>query len=172
MPWPRPVPSVRWGRRPLSTRLSPACRPRRPAEATRLSVGAVDPAARHRPACPVQVERAGGSVVEDRDPRHRQFAALLRTDVASRYRADGVTAHRFAGGDPSGGRAGGPPAELRACWTAIRRSTRSMPGVRRTPLAGTLHPPDGRRGAMYRLAVTPSPLTAKSWKGFSTAPSR
>src|ERR1700756_3970710 len=41
-----------------------------------------------------------------------QFAALSRTDVASRFGADGVTAHRFARGEPERGPSGreAPPA--------------------------------------------------------------
>jgi protein ImuB len=42
-----------------------------------------------------------------------QFAALLRTDVASRFGADAVTAHRFARGEPTRGPSGQePPADL------------------------------------------------------------
>lgn len=42
-----------------------------------------------------------------------QFAALLRTDVASRFGADAVTAHRFARGEPTRGPSGRePPADL------------------------------------------------------------
>ena len=57
-----------------------------------------------------------------------QFAALSRTDVASRFGADGVTAHRFARGEPERGLSGGSRRpNSRRCWTAIRRSTGSMP---------------------------------------------
>jgi protein ImuB len=42
-----------------------------------------------------------------------QFAALSRTDVASRFGADAVAAHRFARGEPDRGPSGRePPAEL------------------------------------------------------------
>ncbi len=42
-----------------------------------------------------------------------QFAALLRTDVASRFGAGAVTAHRFARGEPTRGPSGRePPADL------------------------------------------------------------
>jgi len=44
-----------------------------------------------------------------------QFAALSATDVASRFGADGVTAHRFARGEPERGPSGRePPPELEA----------------------------------------------------------
>ena len=44
-----------------------------------------------------------------------QFAALSRTDVASRFGADAVSAHRFARGEPERGPSGRePPAELDA----------------------------------------------------------
>ncbi|BBZ10296.1 DNA polymerase Y family protein [Mycobacterium branderi] len=44
-----------------------------------------------------------------------QFAALSRSDVASRFGADAVTAHRFARGEPERGPSGRePPAELDA----------------------------------------------------------
>ncbi len=44
-----------------------------------------------------------------------QFAALPRTDVASRFGADAVSAHRFARGEPERGPSGRePPAELDA----------------------------------------------------------
>src|SRR6201995_3909654 len=44
-----------------------------------------------------------------------QFAALPRTDVASRFGADAVSAHRFARGEPERGPSGHePPAELDA----------------------------------------------------------
>jgi protein ImuB len=39
-----------------------------------------------------------------------QFAALLRTDVASRFGADAITAHRFARGEPARGPSGREPA--------------------------------------------------------------
>jgi protein ImuB len=42
-----------------------------------------------------------------------QFAALLRSDVASRFGADAVTAHRFARGEPARGPSGRePPPDL------------------------------------------------------------
>ncbi|MBS2079259.1 DNA polymerase Y family protein, partial [Mycobacterium tuberculosis] len=44
-----------------------------------------------------------------------QFAALSRSDVASRFGADGVTAHRLARGEPERPPSGRePPAELEA----------------------------------------------------------
>jgi protein ImuB len=44
-----------------------------------------------------------------------QFAALPRTDVASRFGADAIAAHRFARGEPERGPSGrAPPAELDA----------------------------------------------------------
>jgi protein ImuB len=70
-----------------------------------------------------------------------QFAALLRTDVASRFGADGVTAHRFARGEPERGPSGRePPAELEAvldCDPPIDRVDAAAFAGR--SLAGTLH---------------------------------
>src|ERR1700756_790753 len=70
-----------------------------------------------------------------------QFAALSRTDVASRFGADGVTAHRFARGEPERGPSGRePPAELEAvldCDPPIDRVDAAAFAGR--PLASTLH---------------------------------
>ena len=70
-----------------------------------------------------------------------QFAALSRTDVASRFGADGVTAHRFARGEPERGPSGRePPAELEAvldCDPPIDRVDAAAFAGR--SLAGTLH---------------------------------
>jgi protein ImuB len=70
-----------------------------------------------------------------------QFAALLRTDVASRFGADGVTAHRFARGEPERGPSGRePPAELEAvldCDPPIDRVDAAAFAGR--SLASTLH---------------------------------
>ena len=64
-----------------------------------------------------------------------QFAALSRTDVASRFGADAVTAHRLARGEPERGPSGRePPAGTRRrAATATRRSTGSTP--RHSPAA-------------------------------------
>lgn len=70
-----------------------------------------------------------------------QFAALSRSDVASRFGADGVTAHRLARGEPErlpSGRE--PPAELEAvldCDPPIDRVDAAAFAGR--SLAGTLH---------------------------------
>src|SRR5262249_6728327 len=70
-----------------------------------------------------------------------QFAALSRTDVASRFGAEGVTAHRFARGEPERGPSGRePPAELEAvldCDPPIDRVDAAAFAGRW--LAGTLH---------------------------------
>ncbi|BBZ49336.1 hypothetical protein MHEI_10530 [Mycobacterium heidelbergense] len=70
-----------------------------------------------------------------------RFAALSRTDVASRFGADGVTAHRFARGEPERGPSGRePPAELEAvldCDPPIDRVDAAAFAGR--SLAGTLH---------------------------------
>jgi len=70
-----------------------------------------------------------------------QFAALSRTDVASRFGADAVTAHRFARGEPARGPSGRePPAELDAtmdCDPPIDRVDAAAFAGR--TLAGTLH---------------------------------
>ncbi len=70
-----------------------------------------------------------------------QFAALSRTDVASRFGADGVTAHRFARGEPERGPSGRePPAELEAvldCDPPIDRVDAAAFAGR--SLAGSLH---------------------------------
>jgi protein ImuB len=70
-----------------------------------------------------------------------QFAALSRTDVASRFGADGVTAHRFARGEPERGPSGRePPPELEAvldCDPPIDRVDAAAFAGR--SLAGTLH---------------------------------
>jgi protein ImuB len=70
-----------------------------------------------------------------------QFAALSRTDVASRFGADGVAAHRFARGEPERGPSGRePPPELEAvldCDPPIDRVDAAAFAGRF--LAGTLH---------------------------------
>jgi protein ImuB len=70
-----------------------------------------------------------------------QFAALSRTDVASRFGADGVMAHRFARGEPERGPSGRePPPELEAvldCDPPIDRVDAAAFAGR--SLAGTLH---------------------------------
>jgi protein ImuB len=70
-----------------------------------------------------------------------QFAALSRTDVASRFGADGVTAHRLARGEPERGPSGRePPPELEAvldCDPPIDRVDAAAFAGR--SLAGTLH---------------------------------
>ena len=70
-----------------------------------------------------------------------QFAALSRTDVASRFDADGVTAHRFARGEPERGPSGRePPPELEAvldCDPPIDRVDAAAFAGR--SLAGALH---------------------------------
>jgi protein ImuB len=70
-----------------------------------------------------------------------QFAALSRTDVASRFGADGMTAHRFARGEPERGPSGRePPPELEAvldCDPPIDRVDAAAFAGR--SLAGTLH---------------------------------
>src|ERR1700741_2465368 len=70
-----------------------------------------------------------------------QFAALSRTDVASRFGADGVAAHRFARGEPERGPSGRePPAELEAvldCDPPIDRVDAAAFAGR--SLASTLH---------------------------------
>jgi protein ImuB len=70
-----------------------------------------------------------------------QFAALSRTDVASRFGADGVAAHRFARGEPERGPSGRePPQELEAvldCDQPIDRVDSAAFAGR--SLAGTLH---------------------------------
>ncbi|SPM28682.1 DNA polymerase Y family protein [Mycobacterium terramassiliense] len=70
-----------------------------------------------------------------------QFAALSRTDVASRFGADGVTAHRFARGEPERGPSGRePPPELEAvldCDPPIERVDAAAFAGR--SLAGELH---------------------------------
>ncbi len=70
-----------------------------------------------------------------------QFAALSRTDVASRFGADAVAAHRFARGEPERGPSGRePPPELDAvlhCDPPIDRVDAAAFAGR--SLAGTLH---------------------------------
>jgi protein ImuB len=70
-----------------------------------------------------------------------QFAALSRTDVASRFGADGVAAHRFARGESERGPSGRePPQELEAvldCDPPIDRVDAAAFAGR--SLAGTLH---------------------------------
>src|SRR5208337_4782837 len=70
-----------------------------------------------------------------------QFAALSRSDVASRFGADGVTAHRLARGEPERGPSGRePPPELEAvldCDPPIDRVDAAAFAGR--SLAGALH---------------------------------
>lgn len=70
-----------------------------------------------------------------------QFAALSRTDVASRFGSDAVTAHRFASGEPQRAPSGRePPAELGAvldCDPPIDRVDAAAFAGR--SLAATLH---------------------------------
>ena len=70
-----------------------------------------------------------------------QFAALSRTDVASRFGSDAVSAHRFARGEPERGPSGRePPAELDAvlqCDPPIDRVDAAAFAGR--SLAGELH---------------------------------
>lgn len=70
-----------------------------------------------------------------------QFAALSRTDVASRFGADGVAAHRFARGEPERGPSGRElPSELDAvlnCDPPIERVDAAAFAGR--SLAATLH---------------------------------
>ena len=70
-----------------------------------------------------------------------QFAGLSRTDVASRFGADGVAAHRFARGEPERGPSGRePPPELEAeldCDPPIDRVDAAAFAGR--SLAGALH---------------------------------
>src|ERR1700757_791947 len=70
-----------------------------------------------------------------------QFAALPRTDVASRFGSDAVSAHRFARGEPERGPSGRePPAELDAvldCDPPIDRVDAAAFAGR--SLASTLH---------------------------------
>src|SRR4029453_15683312 len=70
-----------------------------------------------------------------------QFAALSRTDVASRFGADAVAAHRFARGEPARApSAGEPPGELDApmnCDPPIDRVDAAAFAGR--SLAGLLH---------------------------------
>lgn len=70
-----------------------------------------------------------------------QFAALSATDVASRFGADGRSAHRFARGEPERGPSGRePPSELEAvldCDPPIDRVDAAAFAGR--SLAGTLH---------------------------------
>ena len=104
-----------------------------------------------------------------------QFAALSRTDVASRFGADAVAAHRFARGEPNRGPSGRePPPELDAvmdCDPPIDRVDAAAFAGR--SLAGTLHrasrPPGSDAPGWPSM---PSPPTAKSCNGFGGAPNR
>ena len=94
-----------------------------------------------------------------------QFAALPRTDVASRLGADAVAAHRFARGEPERAPSGRePPAELDAvlhCDPPIDRVDAAAFAGR--SLAGTLHQTlMAAEVRCTRLPFTPSPPTAKS----------
>ena len=81
-----------------------------------------------------------------------QFAALLRTDVASRFGADGVTAHRFARGEPERRPSGQEPPAGAGGGAGLRSADRPgrRRGIRRT-LAGrhAASDPDGRRSGMH-----------------------
>src|ERR1700758_4384571 len=70
-----------------------------------------------------------------------QFAALSRTDVASRFGADGVTAHRFARGEPERAPSGrGPPPEPGAGLGCAPPSDRvDAAAFAGRSLAGALH---------------------------------
>ncbi|HEU4360643.1 MAG TPA: DNA polymerase Y family protein [Mycobacterium sp.] len=85
-----------------------------------------------------------------------QFAALSRTDVASRFGADAVTVHRFACGEPERGPSGRPPPpDLDAvlhCDPPIDRIDAAAFAGR--ALAGTLHQTLVAAGAgCTRLAI-------------------
>ena len=66
-----------------------------------------------------------------------QFAALSRTDVASRFGADAVSAHRFARGEPTRGPSGREPRAGTRRRDGLRSADRpgGCRGVRR-PFAG------------------------------------
>ena len=69
-----------------------------------------------------------------------QFAALLRTDVASRFGADAVTAHRFARGEPERGPSGREPApELEAGLELVQR-LKALPHLLPRPPQTPLQP--------------------------------
>jgi protein ImuB len=85
-----------------------------------------------------------------------QFAALLRTDVASRFGADAISAHRFARGEPARGPSGRePPPDLDAvmdCDPPIDRVDAAAFAGR--SLAGELHRSLEARGVgCTRLAI-------------------
>jgi protein ImuB len=85
-----------------------------------------------------------------------QFAALSRTDVASRFGADAVAAHHFARGEPERGPSGRePPADLDAvlrCDPPIDRVDAAAFAGR--SLAGTLHQTLAAAGlSCTRLAI-------------------
>ena len=105
-----------------------------------------------------------------------QFAALPRTDVASRFGADAITAHRFARGEPDP-RAVGPGVRRRISmpsWTAIRRWTGWTPQpspADRWPVNCTAA--WRRRGSAARgWRSMRSPPTARRCTGSGGAPSR
>lgn len=85
-----------------------------------------------------------------------QFAALLRTDVASRFGADAITAHRFARGESTRGPSGQePPPDLDAvmdCDPPVDRVDAAAFAGR--SLAGELHRSLEARGVgCTRLAI-------------------
>ena len=85
-----------------------------------------------------------------------QFAALLRTDVASRFGADAIAAHRFARGEATRGPSGRePPPDLDAvmdCDPPIDRVDAAAFAGR--SLAGDLHRSlEGRGVGCTRLAI-------------------
>ena len=85
-----------------------------------------------------------------------QFAALSRTDVASRFGADAVAAHRFARGEPDPGSVGSGAAAGSRRRHGLRPADR--PGGRRRvrrPVAGrrTAPQPGGRGVGCTRLAI-------------------
>ena len=107
-----------------------------------VSVGAVDPATRHR-AQPVRsgAGRPGGSVVADGDSHYRAVRRVIANGRGLPVRADAVSAHRFARGEPERGPSGRePPAELDAvlqCDPPIDRVDAAAFAGR--SLAGALH---------------------------------
>ena len=104
-----------------------------------------------------------------------QFAALSRSDVASRFGADAVAAHRFARGEPTRGPSGRePPQELDAvmnCDPPIDRVDAAAFAGR--SLASILHRSLEASGVgCTRLAIHAVTANGKSWNGFGVAPNR